>query len=234
MPTKWSPRVTPKMEQHDERMLRQREVVTALRAIGADNIAARLQRCVAARVGRSRQHWPWRCHSSGCQWCGPRAGRRWWRGIEEWAVMSGEPCALVVISAPQLPIMETAPRLRRGLRDVRDRAARLDRRWRSVSMAGVVDCSGRALVLVRHPSLPPDAVASRMARRWPSASLHPPGSLAPRFDLTVPLAVALAAKRRGVQPLRIVIMPQRPPGVAEVPVRRCDREPMPLLTSVFF
>ncbi len=214
-------------DQH-EREERQGHVIAALR-MSAPATALRLEQCAAMRRERSRSRWPWTCRSPGCQWCGPRIAARWWRGMEQWSLASGDAVSLFTTDATSSEAaVRTAPLVRRGLRDVRDRAAREDIRWRTVSFAGLVDANGRALVIVRHPSLPRAVVGARLKRRWPASTLMDAGNVQPLFSLPEMLAVHLAQRRRGVEPLRIVVMPQRPrqaKPLFDVP----DQEPLPFL-----
>lgn len=213
----------------DSREERQQRAIEMLRA-EEPALAARLERCAAARVGRRRDRWPWTCRSAGCQWCGPRLAARWWRGLEHWT-LSSACCAslMLIIGFPFAEPVERARRLRRGLRDVRDRAAQDDPRWRGVSLAGVVDPNGRALVLVRHPGLWRDAVAARLARRWPELEAKEVGAVRPSAGLPAELAARLGQRRRGMEPLRIVVMPQRPTSQALITPPEPEREPMPFV-----
>ena len=116
-------------------------------------------------------------------------------------------------------------KLRKSLRDVRDRAAQQDHRWRAVAMAGLED-GHQALILVQHPDLRRVSLWSMLKRRWPNVLLTDPGSTEPTSTMTVEAAVALARRRRGVEPIRIVVLPQV--AAATVSQGRRD-EPMPML-----
>jgi hypothetical protein len=131
--------------------------------------------------------------------------RRWWRGFQQWLSLGGN------ISLAMIPtggdLISITRRLRKGLRDVRDRANRHDRRWRAVSMAGLVD-EDHALVLIRHTCIDRNEVWSILARRWPDIVLSEPGNTEPSSILAVADAATLARRRRGLEPMRIVIMRQ--------------------------
>jgi hypothetical protein len=113
-------------------------------------------------------------------------------------------------------------RLRKALRDVRDRSARHDRRFATVAMAGLVG-GDRALVLVQHPGIDRAEVWRMLERRWPEVTVTDPGDIIPTSVMTVEDAAALARRKRGVEPIRIIIAPQA--------AARTDPwgEPMPLL-----
>lgn len=116
----------------------QREVITALRSVGCLRIADRLQRCIEVRL--SRRHgdgWPEVCRSAGCEWCGPTLAWRWWRGVARWIVEAGGPVSIVVLPLHRETgyLRAHVARTRRVLRDVRDRTARRNWRWRGVALS---------------------------------------------------------------------------------------------------
>ena len=67
-------------------------------------------------------------------------------------------------------------RLRRGLRDVRDRMARRSRRWREVCCAGMAGGDGTALVMVSHEGVDRHEVEDVLRRRWPDVALKESGA----------------------------------------------------------
>jgi hypothetical protein len=86
---------------------------------------------------------------------------------------------------------------------------------------------GTALVLIRHAGIDRAKVADVLHRRWPDAIVGNVRSLSPSWEFAIEDAVELACARRGVEPLRIVVLPQRvhhPSGAQPVTV-----EPMPVL-----
>src|ERR1700722_12792600 len=107
---------------------RQAEVIAKLTLSGEDDLALRLARCQSARLWRSTG-WVWRCRLVGCWSCRRANMRIWWAGMREWA---GLDATLISIPSGDDAI-EAMRRLRRGLRDVRDRAARRDQRWSEVA-----------------------------------------------------------------------------------------------------
>lgn len=190
-------------------------------------IASRLERCAAERFARRRDRWPWTCRSSGCQWCGPRLAARWWRGLAQWAGEAAAPALHMVLPEQHGPLIGVAPKLRRALRDLRDRAARNDLRWRAVAIAGMLDGSGRAHVLIRHMELPATLAVRTMMRRWPKARYVDSSEMGPRFFFSPADAAALARARRGVEPLRVVVLAQRPRRPRQA--ASGGRDPMPWL-----
>jgi hypothetical protein len=74
-------------------------------------------------------------------------------------------------------------------------------------MAGVVDGS-RVLMLIRHQGIDPAEVWAILERRWPDVMLIDPGNIEPSCRMSVDNTADLARRRRGIQPIRIVIPPQ--------------------------
>jgi hypothetical protein len=112
-------------------------------------------------------------------------------------------------------------KLRKALRDIRDRATREDRRWKSVAMAGLCD-GNRALILIHHPGIDRDEVWDILERRWPEIILTDPGNIEPTTRITVNQAADLARRKRGIEPLRIILAPRRAASTAW-------DEPMPMV-----
>ena len=73
----------------------------------------------------------------------------WWCGMSQWAAAATSSLAIVRIDS-STGLSNAVRRLRRGLRDVRDRMARRSRRWRDVGFAGMIGGDGTALVMVTH------------------------------------------------------------------------------------
>jgi hypothetical protein len=123
-----------------------------------------------------------------------------------------------------MPCQAVQTRLRKGLRDVRDRAVRHNRRWAGVAMAGLAD-GDHALILFKHPGFNRAEVWARFEWRWPEIVLSDPGSLEPASTMTVKDA-AVRARRRGIEPIRIVALAQ----MAATPrPKSWDDQPMPIL-----
>jgi hypothetical protein len=146
--------------------------------------------------------------------------RRWWRGFQVW--LTGPDISLAIIPVAGDLISDTR-RLRKGMRDVRDRTAHRDPRWAGVAIAGLTD-GDRALILIRHPGIDRAEVWARFERRWPEIVLCNPGKFEPSYQMAVANAVALARCRRGIEPTRIVVMPQ-----VAATLSLSEGEPMPML-----
>jgi hypothetical protein len=215
----------------------QSRVVAALLETGETHVAARLQRCMAAMT--TRRHgagWPWMCRGSGaCAWCRQALGRRWWRGMRHWIMEGGDPVSLVVLPVARDTgnLRGAIARLRRACRDVRDRAARRRAPWRHVAIAGMTT-GDAALLLVRHPGIGRSEVADVLGVRWPDASVGDVGAAEPSWQMATEDAAKLARIRRGVEPLRIVVPPQRAAAIelfhgTWTPAAQETLEPMPVM-----
>ena len=187
----------------------QREVIALLNAMGQTHVANRLHRCMVARQGRrSSDGWPWTCRSTGCAWCRSPLMRAWWAGMCDWSVPTTSSLAVIPLHSPA-GLRHAVRQLRRGLRDVRDRMARRRRRWRGVCFAGMASGDGRVLVLVSHSGVDRREVFEVLRRRWRQVVVKDIAEEAPSSAMTVEDAADLARWRRGMEPLRCVILPQR-------------------------
>jgi hypothetical protein len=121
-------------------------------------------------------------------------------------------------------------RLRRALRDIRDRMARRDHRWHAVAGAGMALGSGTAMLLVRHPGIGEAEIVKVLRRHWPDAQVTDITTAFPIWNLGIEDAVELARAKRGVEPLRIVVMGQGCNANLDLlmaTARRGTVEPMP-------
>jgi len=126
----------------------QQDVIVALRVTGDTDLAVRLERCMTARRERhGGDGWPRTCRSAGCAWCRLPTMRRWWDGIRNWLPGSASSLAIIPVQSTA-GLCDGVRRLRRGLRDVRDRTARCRTQWRDVCFAGMAGGDGTALVLI--------------------------------------------------------------------------------------
>ena len=102
----------------------QQQVIAALYLIGEVDLADRLERCMTARrERRGGDGWPFTCRSAACVWCRRPMIRSWWNGMCQWSAEATSSLAIIPLhSSAGLP--DAVRRLRRGLRDVRDRMAR--------------------------------------------------------------------------------------------------------------
>lgn len=213
-----------------DQFLAQQGTTSELADLGHAALASRIFRCAAARVGRPHgAPWPWRCRSAGCMRCLHRSARRWTAGITAWADGHGGNSASTMALASELtsPTMH-AIRLRRALRDLRDREARRDPRWGSVAFAGLCDLLGATIAIV-HPELRFGAVMAGLTRRWPKASFSSRSPTEwPPLHATSDMLVELAIRRRGIEPIRVVVAAQRSDHRAS----KADHglmEPMPMI-----
>ena len=178
-------------------------VISALTETGQHDIARRQTRCQHERQNR-QGGWPWRCRSAGCWACRRTAIRAWWRAFRIW--LSGSETSLAVIPLPGNSIIAIR-KLRKGLRDVRDRTARHDPRWGAVVLAGFAS-EGLALVLISHASIDRANLWWTLSGRWPMTVVTDVGDAESSSSMHVDEAAALARYHRGIEPLRIVILPQ--------------------------
>ena len=200
--------------------LHQSAVIDALVLSGDDDLAIRLARCQYERQNR-QPGWPWQCRLSGCWACRRATTRRWWRGFRLW--LDDATTSLATIPLNDDPILAIR-RMRRGLRDIRDRAARRDRRWQGVAMAGVLG-GDHLLLLVQHAGITRAATWSMLERRWPNIVLGDIADAEPSAWLTVKDASALARRQRGIEPIRITLAAQ----LMVSTLREQWDEPMPML-----
>ena len=156
--------------------------------------------------------------------------RRWWKGVQRWIIEGGEPVSIATLPLQYRPgeLRAAVARLRRACRDVRDRAARQRARWRSMAMAGMAFGNSTALLLIRHPVVALAEVGDVITRRWPDAVIRQGISASPCWAMSVEDAVELGRARRGCEPLRIVVLPQRVAGVS-VFQQMGEQEPRPPL-----
>jgi hypothetical protein len=202
----------------------QEAVIEALQVIGEPDLATRLERCMSAR--RERHYgdvWPYSCRSAACTWCRRPLIRSWWNGMCHWTAAATSSLAIIRIdSSAGLP--DAVRWLRRGSRDVRDRTARRWRRWREVSFAGMIGGDHTALVLVTHEGIYRREVQDVLRPRWPEIVVKSLEHEEPAVAMSPDDAADLGQCRRGVEPLRIVIMPQHDRQIAAPEV-----EPMPVV-----
>ena len=186
----------------------QQAAICALLAIDEPDLAARLGRCMTAH--RSRQGGDGRqfsCQSAACVWCRRAMIRGWWTGMCNWAEATSSLAILSFGSSVCLP--NAAQHLRRAMRDVRDRVARRRNQWREVGFAGMIGGDRRAMVMVSHEGVGRCEVLDVLRRRWPDVLVKKLGQEEPTWEMLPDDAAELGRCRRGVEPLRVVIMPQQ-------------------------
>jgi hypothetical protein len=204
----------------------QQEVIVALTEAGEPDLADRLERCATARHERhGGDGWPYSCRSAACVWCRRPMIRGWWAGMCQWSAEATATSSLAIIPlhfSDGLP--DAVRRLRRALRDVRDRMVRRRQPWRDVGFAGMTGGDGTALVLVTHEGIDRHEVLDVLCRRWPDVVVKESDQEEPTWAMTAEDAADLGRCRRGVEPLRIVVMPQHyrqaimPPVIEVMPV----------------
>ena len=95
------------------------------------------------------------------------------------------------------------------MRDVRDRMARRRDQWREVGFAGMIGGDRRAMVMVSHEGVGRCEVLDVLRRRWPEVLVKKLPQEEPTWEMLSDDAAELGRCRRGVEPLRIVVMPQQ-------------------------
>jgi hypothetical protein len=132
----------------------------------------------------------------------------WWAGIRDWAAPATSSLAIITLRSPT-GLRHAILRLRRGLRDVRDRTARRNEHWRTVCFAGLAGGDGKALILIEHDAVDRREILAVLRRRWPEVVLKNLDDEAPTSTMAMDDATDLARFQRGVEPVRIVVLPQR-------------------------
>jgi hypothetical protein len=203
----------------------QQEVIVALTEVGEPDLANRLERCVTARhERRGGDGWPFTCRSAACLWCRRAMIRGWWHGMCRWSAEATTWSLAIIPMNSSAGLHNAVRRLRRGLRDVRDREARRRNRWRDVCFAGMAGGDQTALVMITHEDVDRHEVEAVLRRRWPDVVVKSLEQEQPVVAMTAEDAADLGRCRRGIEPLRVVIMPQHDRQVASAGVA-----PMPVL-----
>ena len=172
-------------------------------------LAYRLERCVQARRERhGGDGWPFTCRSAACVWCRRPMIRSWWNGMCRWSAEATTWSLAIIPLHSSAGLTDAVRWLRRGLRDVRDRMARHRRSWRDVSFAGMAGGDHTALVMITHDDVDQREVLDALQRRWPDVALKELEREGPTVAMSPDEAADLGRCRRGVEPLRIVVMPQ--------------------------
>lgn len=185
----------------------QSDIIQRLRDLGEVRVADRLERCQQARRVRQPGRWPKLCRSVACLACRRMTVRRWWRGFLQW-LCSPDVSLVTIPLTGTLNLIPAIRRVRKGLRDIRDRAARVDPRWAAVAMAGMLS-GDHLLMIVQHHGIDRGTLWSMLERRWPEVVVAEVGTVEPRFEFSVGHTVQLALQHRGIEPIRLVIPAQR-------------------------
>lgn len=83
---------------------------------------------------------------------------------------------------------------------------------------------GTAFVLINHPDVARSEVTAVLRKRWPEVAVVDVDALGPCWSISTEAAAELARIRRGIEPLRAVVLPQRKTDPAAMAV-----EPMPIV-----
>ena len=94
-----------------------------------------------------------------------------------------------------------------------------------MSFAGLLGGDHTTLIIIAHHGVDRRAVLDVLGGRWPSVVLKDLAQEEPVWVMTAHDAADLGSRRRGVEPLRIVVMPQRVQRVSIAPTP----EPMPVV-----
>jgi hypothetical protein len=84
-----------------------------------------------------------------------------------------------------------------------------------------------AMVMISHDGVDRRDVLDVLCRRWPDVVLKDFMQEVPMWEMTPKDAADLGTRRRGAEPLRIMVMPQRITRVTVAPLREIG--PMPIL-----
>jgi hypothetical protein len=186
----------------------QQAVIDTLLSMSEPDLAARLGRCMTTH--RSRHGGNGRrfsCQSAACVWCRPMMIHGWWVGICDWAEATSSLAILSIDSS--IGLLDGTRHLRRAIRDVRDRVARHTNAWREVGFGGIIGGDRRAMIIVSHAGIDRCDVLDVMRRRWPAVVIKRPAREEPTWEMLPDDAAELGRCRRGVEPLRVTIMPQQ-------------------------
>jgi hypothetical protein len=135
--------------------------------------------------------------------------RSWWAGMCQWSGAATTSSLAIIRLHLSAGLPDAVRRLRRGLRDVRDRTARCRNLWRDVSFVGMAGGDGTALVLITHEGVDRHEVEDVLHPRWPDAIVKSLEREEPIVAMSPTDAASLGRCRRGVEPLRVVVMPQK-------------------------
>jgi hypothetical protein len=83
------------------------------------------------------------------------------------------------------------------------------------------------MVMISHQGIDRREVLDVLRRRWPDVVVKSLEHEEPVWTMTANDAAELGSRRRGVEPLRVVIMPQRVQRLIVAPVP--EMEPMPVV-----
>jgi hypothetical protein len=93
--------------------------------------------------------------------------------------------------------------------------------------SGLMGRDHTAMLLISHQDIDRREVLDVLFRRWPDIVVKELEREEPAWEMTANDAAALGSRRRGVEPLRIVVMPQRVQRTVDAPAPLI--KPMPVL-----
>ena len=97
-----------------------------------------------------------------------------------------------------------------------------------MSFAGMMGGDRMALVLISHQDIDRREVLDVLRGRWPDLLVKDLAGEEPTWTMTAGDAADLGSRRRGVEPLRVLVLPQKITRVIVAPVPAIV-EPMPVL-----
>jgi hypothetical protein len=150
--------------------------------------------------------------------------RSWWNGMRHWSAAATTSSLAIISMNSSAGLPDAVRRLRRGLRDVRDRVARRRNRWRDVCCTGMAGGDHTALVMITHEGIDRWEAQDVLRRRWPDIALKELEQEQPTVAMLPSDAADLGRCRRGIEPMRVVVMPQYDRQIAAPEV-----EPMPVI-----
>jgi hypothetical protein len=131
--------------------------------------------------------------------------RSWWNGMRQWTAEATTWSLAIIPMNSQAGLPDAIRRLRRGLRDVRDRMARRRNRWRGGLLRWHRRRRRHGVDADHHEGIDRHEVEAVLRRRWPNAVVKELEQEAPTVAMLPGDAANLGQCRRGVEPLRIVI-----------------------------
>ena len=130
---------------------------------------------------------------------------KWWQAIETW--LPGPDVSHLTIPFDDDPV-EAVRKIRRGLRDVRDRIGReRNPAWRQVAFGGFLN-GATVLVRVHHPGIHSVRLWPTLKTRWPEIVVRDVSAVCLDPNVSIDVAADLARRRRGIEPIRIIVPSQ--------------------------
>ena len=179
----------------------QARIVAELTMIGADDVAAKVTRCMHARmIGDPGQH-RFRCRSVACRSCRRSPLAAWWRSSLTWCHDGGATSYVRLLVDD--PLVEL-PTWAKSLRNLRDRLVREESWvWAEMAFLGIADRQ-HAHILISHPGIARGQVMQRLKRLWPTLVLTDAPTM-PVAVLDSTMLARLGARGRGYQPTRFQV-----------------------------